>query len=103
MIVRRLIYKAKLGHVHDLVNLLKTELDQYPTHTYRLYTSLDGGPSERVIFEMQYANRADLEKSLAEWNALPTTPAVIKKLHELVENQTSTEVLTVQWEHIGKP
>ena len=56
-----------------------------------------------MIFEMQYENGAAKEAMIAEWLARPESAAFVQKLYELVENDTSSEVLTVQWVHAGKP
>jgi hypothetical protein len=96
MIVERRTYKAKLGKLMDLVALNKQERDRIGMSSH-VYTSLVGGAGGRMVMDLPFEDEAAREEFWKEWNARPEAPAFTQKWNELIENDFSIELLTMQY------
>ena len=94
MIVQRATWKAKPGHVEDLIALLKSESSKEGM-SYRVYTTLSGS-HETMVVEWEFESLAAQEAFWAKRSAKPETPSFMVKWRELTENEGSTEFLTLE-------
>ena len=94
MIVERNTWKAKPGHVEDLMALVKSEASKEGM-SYRVYTGMTG-PANTVVVEFEFESLAAYEAFWAKWRAKPETPSFLVKWGELDENEGSTELLTLE-------
>lgn len=90
MIVQRITWKVKRGCMQELV-ALNNSFSETTGRTVRGYTSRIG-PQETVVGEHEFESLAEMEKSWAEWNARPDTPAFTEKWLALMETGGTTEI-----------
>lgn len=92
MIVHRLCYRVKPGHVNDVIQMIfDAGKASGFSGTARVYTPVYG-PAYQVCCELEFTDQAECEKFWNGWWKLPTTPAHMKRWHELLESGGTSEL-----------
>jgi hypothetical protein len=103
MIAQRKVVTVKPGYsrnkVMDLVlaELVKQRERGSYSHPFRAYAPVySGQPENTLILEWEYEDMTEIDKVVAEWWALPTTPAFMEKWREMTESLDSNEIWSVR-------
>jgi hypothetical protein len=93
MIVNRRTFIVKVGHMDQLLALMKEAKEQFTTveHAWRNYAP-EIGPNDVMAMEWEYESLEEYEKDWAEWGATPEAAAFMEKWNQMTESGGSNEI-----------
>ena len=93
MIVNRRTFTVKVGHMDQLLALMKEAKEQFSgsTRAWRNYAP-EISPCDVVAFEWEYESLEEYERDWAEWGATPETAAFMEKWNQLTESGGNNEI-----------
>lgn len=93
MLVNRRTFNVKMGHMDEVVALIKAEIEQFTSYTRasRIYTP-ETGSFDVVAVEWEYENLEEYERLWAEWGATPEAAAFTEKWYDLTERGGTNEI-----------
>ena len=93
MIVQRLTWLAKRGHVMEAVKLAVAERERTGS-THRIYESYFG-PHNTIAVEFEFEDFEELETFWSEWSATSESAAFMEKWRDLLEPGGTDEIWTL--------
>ena len=93
MIVQRLTWLAKRGHVMEAVKLAAAERERTGS-THRIYRSYFG-PRGTIAAEFEFNSLTEMEAFWEEWRATPEADAFMEQWDDLLEAGGTNEIWTV--------
>ena len=93
MIVRRMTWLAKRGHVMEAVKLAVAERERTGS-THRIYRSYIG-PDNTIAVEFEHKDLEEMETFWSEWSATLESDAFMKKWNDLLEAEGTDEIWTL--------
>ena len=89
MIVERLTYHMKTGHVREALEMLKEARAKLENpDVMRIYAPNIGPPSTIIVQEIEFEDMATRETAWKDWFAKPEATEFMEKWRSLVESTT---------------
>jgi hypothetical protein len=84
MIIERLEWEIKRGHVQDFLAVLKESEAAATAFRFRRIGTSKFGQQSVVVCDLEWESLDEREKVWAAWNLSPQAPAIYKKADELI-------------------